>query len=183
MNRENKMTLLVFLSALLCIGIIFAVYHLSGRLEALQARSDALEQRIVNARADTEILMEQKRVFTDVLGKLDDENYHVKPARDETEFYTTLQEAARDSGVAILSTRQQGVNQNGISTMTFSLQGEYYSMLRLLAAWRDLPMTVRVANLTLRRAGQGLSDLNRIVADTTVETVFSSGTNVEAGRR
>ncbi len=177
--KDNKVTVLTLLFFLLCASLIGGVWFLDKRVRDLQAQYDELEQRRVDLIGATEALMEQKKVFTEAFNELD--NYHVNVASDDMNFYANVQQAVQDKGVEILSTRQQGVNAEGVGAISMTLRGDYYDMVQVLAAWRALPMTVRVANLTLRQndpprdSGNGRSaPLGRVEADVTVEAIVAA---------
>ena len=91
--------------------------------------------------------MVQKTVFTNAFKDL--ENYHVNVAPSELAFYSDVQQVVQNNAVEILSTRQQGVNAEGLSTIAMTVRGEYYALMQVLAAWRNLPTTVRVSSLSL----------------------------------
>ena len=81
----------------------------------------------------------------------------------------------------ILSTRQQSINKEDVETISMTLRGDYYNMVQVLAAWRGLPMTVRVVNLTVRQnepsrdSGNGKNaPLGRVEADVTVEAIVAA---------
>ena len=174
--KDNKVTILTLLFFLLCASLIGGVWFLDKRVRELQY--DELEQRRVDLTSATEALMEQKKVFTEAFNELD--NYHVNVASDDMNFYANVQQAVQDKGVEILSTRQQGVNAEGVGTIAMTLRGDYYDMVQVLAAWRGLPMTVRVVNLTVRQnESRNSSDsknapLGRVEADVTVEAIVAA---------
>ena len=176
--KDNKVVVLTLLFFLLCASLIGGVWFLDKRVRELQAQYDELEQRRVDLTSATEALMEQKKVFTEAFNELD--NYHVNVASDDMDFYANVQQAVQDKGVEILSTRQQGVNAEGVGTIAMTLRGDYYDMVQVLAAWRGLPMTVRVVNLTVRQnENRNSSDsknapLGRVEADVTVEAIVAA---------
>ena len=179
--KNGNASLLLFLLLLICGGLIGGVWYLGQHLQELQGQYDELEQRRVDLVSATGSLMKQKKVFTDAFAQLD--NYHVKAASSDMDFYSNVQQAVQDNSVEILSTRQQGVNQDGVGSIAMTLRGDYYDMMQVLAAWRNLPMTVRVANLTLRQSKDAPKSgsknapqepLGRVEADMTVEAIVSA---------
>ena len=176
--KDNKATILVLLFSVLCLALVGGVYFLGDKLKTLQKEYNDLEQRRVNLKDATDALIAQKKVFEDAFREL--ENYHVNVAANEMAFYSGVQQAVQDNDVEILSTRQQGVNKERLSTIALTLRGDYYNVAQVLAAWRNLPMTVRVASLTVRRnapasRSRGAREVatGRVEADTTVEAVIA----------
>lgn len=175
--KDNKVTLLVFLSLLSCLALAGGLYWLSERVKEMQGQYDELEQRRVDLTEATASLMAQKKVFEDAFKDL--ENYQVNVASSEMAFYSEVQQAVQTNGVEILSTRQQGVDKEGLSTIAMTLRGDYYDMMQVLAAWRNLPMTVRVSTLSMRRTAQASgrdaapAPTGRVDADMTVEAVIA----------
>lgn len=170
--KDNKVTVVAFLFGLLCLAMIGGVYYLDTRLKELQAQYDDLRQREANLENTTKNLMEQKTVFTNAFKEL--ENYSINVSPSELAFYSEVQQAIQVNGLEILSTRQQGVNKEGISTISMTLRGDYYALMQVLAAWRNLPMTVKVANLTVRSESSSRNNTvppGWVQADATLEAV------------
>jgi hypothetical protein len=168
--NDNKVTILGSLFFLICILLIGGVYFLNGQLVVLQAQYDELEQRRVNLEQDTRILMEQKQIFSKAFAAL--QEYHVNVASDDMGFYSEVQQAVQTSGINILSTRQQAVPNTGRSSIVLTLKGDYYSFMQVLAKWRALPVTVRVAGLTVT-ASKTPETQGEIQADVSVEAIVS----------
>ena len=173
--KDNKTTFLALLFALFCLALIGGVYYLGTRLKELQEQYDDLSQRKANLKSTTDDLENQIKVFSDAFAQLS--NYQINPASSDMAFYSAVQQAVQDNGVVILSTRQQGVNKEGLSTIAMTLRGNYYSLMQTLAAWRNLPMTVRMASLIVRAdksRGSAASPGNGVVqADMTLEAVIA----------
>ena len=167
--NDNKVTLLGFLFFLLCASLIGGVYFLNGKLVELQAQYDELEQRKVDLDQTTTSLMNQKQVFNNAFNIL--ENYKVNVASSDMAFYAEVQQVVQSSDVNILSTRQMGV-ANGRSSIVMTLRGDYYSFMRVLADWRNLPITARVAAMTVT-ASKTPETRGEVQADVTVEAIVS----------
>ena len=168
--NDNKVTIIGFLFFLLCAALIGGIYFLNGRYMVLQEQYNELEQRRVDLEQTTRSLQEQKRIYTAAFDTL--RNYKVNVASDDMGFYSEVQQTVQASEVNILSTRQQGVNKEGRSTIVLTLRGDYYSFMRVLADWRNLPVTVRVANMTVT-ASKTPETRGEIQADVSVEAIVS----------
>lgn len=172
--KDNKVTILGLCFFLFCAALGGAVYYLGERLNELQGQADELQQRKVDLESSTQALMAQKAVFTNAFKDL--ENYHVNVAPSEMAFYSDVQQVVQNNGVEILSTRQQGVNAEGVSTIAMTMRGEYYALMQVLAAWRNLPTTVRVSSLSLgadKAAGASTALQGWVQADVTVEAIVA----------
>ena len=174
--KDDKVKILGFLFFLFCLALIGGVWYLGNQLRDLQEQYDELEQRRVDLSTSTQSLIQQKTVFTTAFKDL--ENYHVNVAPNEMAFYSDVQQVVQSNGVEILSTRQQGVDKEGRSSIVLALRGDYYAMMQVLAAWRNLPTTVRVAALTLTAANTTATSAPEtptgrgwIQADATVEAI------------
>ncbi len=173
--KDNKVAVLGLFFFLLCAALGGAVYYLGERLNELHARADELEQQRVDLESATQALIAQKSVFTNAFKEL--ENYSVNVAPNEMAFYSDVQQVVQNNAVEIMSTRQQGVNAGGVSAIAMTVRGEYYALMQVLAAWRNLPTTVRVSTLTLgadKAVGASSEALRGWVqADVTVEAIVA----------
>jgi len=173
--KDNKVAVLGLFFFLLCAALGGAIYYLGERLNELHARADELEQQRVDLESTTQALVAQKTVFTNAFKEL--ENYSVNVAQDEMAFYSDVQQVVQNNAVEIMSTRQQGVNAEGVSAIAMTVRGEYYALMQVLAAWRNLPTTVRVSTLTLgadKSVGPSSEALRGWVqADVTVEAIVA----------
>lgn len=180
--KDSKVTVIALLFALFCFALIGGVYFLGEKLKTQHEEYDDLAQRKANLNADTNNLIQQKKVFTEAFAELS--NYHVNPADGEVPFYSEVQQAVQNNSIEILSTRQQPRDKDSISRVSMTLRGDYYNFMNVLAAWRNLPMTVRVSTLTIRsdnaqsggRSGSSANDTPTgiIQADVTVEAVIAA---------
>lgn len=168
--NDNKITIIGFLFFLFCAALIGGVYFLNGRLVDLQGQYDELEQRRVDLNQTTQSLVRQKKVFSDAFTAL--ESYKINVASSDMAFYSEVQQAVQANGINVLSTRQQGISKDGRSTMNLTLKGDYYSFLRVLADWRNLPITVRVSAMALT-ASKTPETRGEIQADVSVEAIVS----------
>ncbi len=169
--NDNKVTILGFLFFLFCASLIGGVYFLNGQLVDLQGQYNELEQRRVDLDQTTRSLMDQKTVFNNAFTTL--ESFKVNVASDDMGFYSEVQQVVQSSGINILSTRQQGVSKEGRSTIALTLKGDYYSFMRVLAKWRNIPVTVRVSTLSVT-ASKTPETRGEVQADVTVEAIVSA---------
>ena len=172
--KDNKVATLGLFLFLLCIVVGGIVYYLGNRLNELQVQADELQQQKVDLTTATQALIAQKTVFTNAFKDL--ENYHVNMAPSEMAFYTDVQQVVQNNAVEILSTRQQGVNAEGLSSIAMTVRGEYYALMQVLAAWRNLPTTVRVSGLVLggdKPSGTSGPLRGWVQADVTVEAIVA----------
>lgn len=173
--KDNKVAVLGLFFFLLCAALGGAIYYLGERLNELHARADELEKQRVDLESATQALIAQKSVFTNAFKEL--ENYSVNVAPNEMAFYSDVQQVVQNNAVEIMSTRQQGVNAGGVSAIAMTVRGEYYALMQVLAAWRNLPTTVRVSTLTLgadKAVGASSEALRGWVqADVTVEAIVA----------
>ena len=173
--KDNKIMFLGLLSFLFCALLGGTIYYLGNRLNDLQAQADELQQKNADLMSSTQALLEQKSVFTNAFKDL--ENYRVNTAPSELAFYSDVQQVVQNNEVGILSSRQQGVNAEGVSTIAMTMRGEYYALMQVLAAWRNLPTTVRVSALTLgpdKPIGSSEGLQGWVQADVTVEAFVAS---------
>jgi hypothetical protein len=165
---NDKVTVIGVLFLLFCAMLIGGVYFLNGQVVTLQEEYDELEQRKVNLEQDTDNLSKQKKIFTDAFRTL--EGFSINVASDDMAFYSAVQQTVQTTGINILSTRQQGVRQDGRGTIALVLRGDYYSFMHVLAAWRALPITVRVESLTVT-ASKTPETRGEIQADVSIEAI------------
>jgi hypothetical protein len=167
--NDHKVTVLAFIFLFACAALIGGVYFLNGQLTLLHEEYTDLEQRRGQLSQTMQSLIEQKKVFTDVFLSLD--NYKVSVASSDMIFYSEVQGAVRTSGVEMLSTQQRPPSSDGRSSMVLTLRGDYYSFTRVLANWRNLLTTVRVAAMGLT-ASRTPETRGEVQVDITVEAII-----------
>ncbi len=176
--KNSKVSFLGILFFLICASLIGGVYFLDNRIKELKIEYDDLEQRRVNLESDSEFLTKQKSIFTAAFNELEnDKDCRVNVAVSEMAFYSDVQQVARNNNVEFLTTSQQGVSSTGRSSLKLILKGDYYAMMQVLAEWRNLPTTVRVANLSLVASNPPASAgkaRGYVQADVTVEAIVGS---------
>ena len=172
--NDNKVTLVGILFLALCLGLIGGVYFLDGQLKMLKEQYDELEQSRANMEQDKAGLLEQIRVFKEAFLSL--EAYNVRASPNDMDFYAQVQQEIdpyiRNNEVVIVTSRQNGI-RDGRSSISLTLRGNYYSFMKILAAWRNLHTTVRVSQLSMT-ASRSPRTLGEIQADVVVEAIVSA---------
>ena len=169
--RDNKVTILGILFFVFCVAFPAGVWYLNGQLVELQEQYDDLEQRRVDLETNTNALRDEVRIFKQAFSEL--EQYHVSVASSDMGFIAEVQQEVQSSGVNILSTRQGNVTKDGHSSLTLTLRGDYYSFTQVLAKWRNLPTTVRVASLNVT-GSKTPETQGEVQVDVTVEAIVSN---------
>jgi hypothetical protein len=168
--NDNKVTLLGILFFVVCAVLLVGVYTLNGELTRLHEEYTELEQRRGELQQTTEMLMEQKKVFTEAFRALD--AYKVSVASSDMIFYSEVQGAVQNTAaVEILSSQQRGVSRDGRSSLVLSLRGDYYKFTQVLAKWRNLLTTVRVSAMTVT-ASRTPETQGEVQVNITVEAII-----------
>jgi len=171
--NDNKVTIIGFLFLVLCLGLVGGVWYLDGRLRELRAEYDQLEQRRANLVQDRDNLRAQAREFREAFATL--EAFNVRAATSEMDFYAQIQQEierhSRNNEIAIISAHQNPVVA-GRGSQSLVLRGNYYAFMRILAAWRNLNTTVRVAQLSVSISGNP-PVLGEIQASVTLEAIIN----------
>jgi hypothetical protein len=166
--RDNKVTLIGVLFFLFCAALVGGVWYLNGRVTLMSEEYADLERRRVDLDQNIQSLIAQKKVFTDAFAVF--EQFKVNAAVDDMAFYSDIQQVVQQaSGVNILSTAQRG-SRDGRSSLQLTLRGDYYSFMRILADWRRLPTTVRVAGMTVT-ASRTPETMGEVQVDVTMEAI------------
>ncbi|MDR2179897.1 MAG: hypothetical protein LBP21_06290 [Synergistaceae bacterium] len=167
--NDNKVTVLAFVLFLVCAALMGGVYLLNGQLVQLHEEYADLVQRGGELEQTMQSLVEQKQVFTDAFRAL--ENYQVRVASSDMVFYSEVQGAVQNTGVEISSTQQKGTSKDGRSSLALTLRGDYYKFAEVLAKWRNLSTTVRVAAMTIT-ASRTPETRGEVQVDVTVEAII-----------
>jgi hypothetical protein len=176
--KDNKVTLLGISFFLFCALLVGGTYFLDRRLTELQMEYDGLEQRRVDLNQMTRFLMDRKAVFSDAFSTL--ETYKINAAPSDVRFYEDVQQAVQARNLHLLSTRELGGPPGGRSAMTLSVRGDYYSLMQVLADWRNTPTTMRVSAFSLA-SPRIPGPRGEIEANVTVEAIVSRP-NAPAGK-
>lgn len=168
--NDNKITILGLIFFLFCAALIGGVYYINGQLTVAQEQYDELAQREANLMQTTQYLMDQKALYMSAFNVLD--QYQIGVASSDLAFYAEVQQAAQARMVTIITTRQQGISKEGVGSIALTLKGDYYSLMRVLADWRRLPITVRVSSMNIK-SSRTPETQGEVEADVTLEAIIS----------
>jgi len=173
--NDSKVTVIGFLFLVLCLGLVGGIWYLDGQLRGLRQERDSQEQIRANLVRDSSNLDDQIRVFTESFGTL--YGYNVRAAENEMAFLAQVQQAVDPhiwaNDIVMISSRQGGVNAAGRATLSLTLRGDYYTFMRILAAWRNVEVTVRVSALSMI-ASRTPQVRGEIQADVTLEAIIAN---------
>ena len=171
--KDNKVTFVGIGFLLLCLGLAWGVYFLDGELRLLKDQHDELDRRRANLEQDRHRLREQITVFKNAFTAL--EEFNVRATPNDMDFYAQVQSEVdpfiRRNEVVIVSQRQNGI-RDGRTSISMTLRGDYYSFMKILAAWRNLTTTVRVSQLSMS-ASRNPQTMGEIQADVVVEAIIA----------
>ena len=167
---NNKVTFVGIGFLALCIGLAGGIYFLDGQLKMLKEQYNELEQRRANLEQDRNSLREQITVFKNAFASL--EAYNVRATSNDMDFYSQVQQKVQEnSDITIRTQRQNGV-RDGRSSISLTLRGDYYSFMKVLAGWRNLPITVRVSQLSVTTP-RNPQMMGEIQADVVLEAIVT----------
>ena len=167
---NNKVTFVGIGFLALCIGLAGGIYFLDGQLKMLKEQYNELEQRRANLEQDRNGLREQITVFKNAFSSL--EAYNVRATSNDMDFYSQVQQKVQEnSEVSIRTQRQNGI-KDGRSSISLTLRGDYYSFMKILAGWRNLPITVRVSQLSVTTP-RNPQMMGEIQADVVLEAIVT----------
>jgi hypothetical protein len=172
--NDNKVTFVGIGFLALCLALAWGIYFLDGQLRILKDEYDELEQRRANLEQDKNGLIAEITVFKNAFSVLED--YNVRAASNDMDFYSQVQleidPYIRQNDVIIMSSKQNGI-KDGRSSIYLKLRGDYYSFMKILAAWRNLHTTVRVSQLSMT-ASKNPQTSGEIQADVVLEAIVSA---------
>ena len=145
-----------------CLVVMFAVWYSIHVLYDYRTEYETLEAERNNFTGMIQSLEERNRTLAQIAGL--DIN-HTGTASDAVEFYSQVRLAIENAGMNLLS-MSSGQNEKDLK-LSLSLQGNYYSLAHLLAAWRVMPIASRVTSLRFKRDARAPEDF--INADVTIE--------------
>ena len=145
-----------------CLVVMFAVWYSIHVLYDYRTEYETLEAERNNFTGMIQSLEERNRTLAQIAGL--DIN-HTGTASDAVEFYSQVRLAIENAGMNLLS-MSSGQNEKDLK-LSLSLQGNYYSLAHLLAAWRVMPIASRVTSLRFKRDAIAPEDF--INADVTIE--------------
>jgi len=173
--NDSKVTVIGVLFLLLCLGLVGGIWYLDGQLRELRQEYNTLDQNRANLQRDVANLREQIGVFNDAFQTL--EGYNVSAAENEMHFLTQVQQVIDpyiwSEQIIVVGSSQGGVDATTRrATQSFTLRGDYYAFKRILAAWRNVEVTVRVSALSMM-ASRNPQMYGEIQADVTLEAIVN----------
>ena len=166
---NNKVTFVGICFLALCIGLAGGIYFLDGQLKMLKEQYDDLEQRRANLEQDRNGLREQITVFKNAFASL--EAYNVRATSNDMDFYSQVQQKVQENSDMTIRTQRQNGVKDGRSSISLTLRGDYYSFMKVLAGWRNLPITVRVSQLSVTTPRN--PQVGEIQADVVLEAIVT----------
>ena len=173
--NDSKVKLIGILFFLLCLGIIGAIWYVDRELRASREQFDELEQSRANLERDRNALREQIDVFNAAFRNL--EGHNVRPAASDMDFLSEAQMVVNprinNNEIVIITQRQHGV-RDGRTSISLTLRGNYYSFMEILAGWRNLHTTARVAELSMSSSRTPQPQIRgEIQADVVLEAIIA----------
>lgn len=140
-NYILQILFFAFLCLLLCGAVYFAIYTLEDyrkEYDLLKSERDNFENIMENLRAKNRTLHSISQV------NLSDVKMISKGK--ENEFYTEVRRLIDESSVTMIS-----MKNDEPSIFELSLRGDYYALVHLFAAWREMNFASRITELKIRR--------------------------------
>jgi len=169
--NDNKVTIIGILFFALCIGLGAGIYFLDRELKELKGQYDNLERRRTSLEQDAAGLKEQISVFNKSFERL--EAYNVRATSSDISFKDQIQEKIDEHRDVITTVRSSQSTGDGRSIISMTLRGDYYSFMKILAGWRNLPTTVRVSQLSMT-ASKTPQTSGEVQADVVLEAIISA---------
>ena len=170
--NDSKVTLIGLVFFLICAGLVGGVHFTYSKLNELKDEYVRLENQRATLSQDTMELREQINTFNNAFKVL--EAYNVRATSSDINFKAEVQEKIDEYIEAITTAKStQGATRDGRSSISYSIRGDYYSFLKILAGWRNLQTTVRVSALSMT-ASKTPQTSGEILADVTVEAIVSA---------
>lgn len=149
-----------------CLLLMFAVWYSIHVLYDYRTEYAALEAEQNNFTGMINGLEERNKTLSEI-ARLDVNR--TGTSSDSVSFYSYVRTAIENSGMNLLS-MSSGQNEKDLK-LTLTLQGNYYSFVHLLAAWRNMPVAARLLSLRFKRDVQ--SPEYFIEAEVTIEGMIS----------
>ncbi|MBQ7665723.1 MAG: hypothetical protein IJS42_03310 [Synergistaceae bacterium] len=149
-----------------CLALMFAVWYSIHVLYDYRTEYETLEAEQNNFTGMIKNLEERNRTLSQIAGL--DIN-RTGTVSDSVSFYSQVRLAIENSGMNLLS-MSSGQNEKDLK-LSLSLQGSYYSLAHLIAAWRVMPSASRILSLRFKRDPQSPEYL--IDAEVTIEGMIS----------
>lgn len=150
----------------LCLVVMLAVWYSVHVLYEYRTEYETLEAERNNYTGMIQNLEERNKTLSEI-AHLDINR--TGTASDSVAFYSQVRLAIENAGMNLLS-MSSGQSEKDLR-LSLSLQGSYYSLAHLLAAWRVMPAASRIISLRFRRDPKAPEDF--INADVVIEGMSS----------
>ena len=152
MEHENNLYLIfVGLFLAVCIALGGGVWYSMSMLADYREEFDIMRNERENFSDNMEALKTKNQLLKRIAGV---SFKNSGSASDAVEFYSSVRQAISDNQLEMISmstgSSAFGTGENA-AVLNIKLQGEYYALAHLLAAWRNLPFASRVTSLKLVR--------------------------------
>lgn len=147
---NNKIALIftglfILLCLLLSAGVGFSLHE----LRAYREEYDLLDSERNNYTGTINRLQQKNKTLTEI-NSLNIAN--TGTAQDALAFYSEVRQCAENNSMNILSmASNQGENGGDGNILTLKVEGNYYSLAKMIADWRKIPFASRVNSLVVRR--------------------------------
>ena len=143
--QDSKYFLQILIFAGICILLGGGVWFGIRTLEDYREEYDTM----VSERDNFEGIMENLRAKNRTLQSINKVNLSdvkmIKKGK-ENEFYTVVRNLIDENSISMVS-----MKNDEPSIFQLNLKGDYYSLIRLFAAWREMPYASRITELKIKR--------------------------------
>ena len=144
MTRREIVLLLLF--AFLFGGMLFGVFFLVSRIEALRGAERELSLRAARFEQQSAERLRQIEVFKRVIAQL--ERYQIQIPENEVDFYAWVQKELTRNGVRS-NVVKPATSPRGRRAVQVDFQGPYYAFIQTISDWRNLKVALRVSSVKM----------------------------------
>lgn len=165
---NNRLTLIFTgIFAALCLILSAGVWFSLHKLRACRDEYDMLDAERHNYTGMILNLQARNKTLTQINSLNIAET---GTASDALAFYSEVRQTAENNSMNILS-MASNQNESSGNILTLRVEGNYYSLARMLADWRTMPFASRINSLSLRR--DAAAPEHFIEADIALEAMLS----------
>ncbi len=156
--------------------VLFLVVAVAGGVllnQRLRARFGEEERRLLDLRRETAAMerhLERTSALLELykssLSRLD--AYVLQFPRDRVGFFSAVESELTKYDVEVKRIAPAQATVSGRTAVTVEFEGPYYTILKAMADWRVMPVTVRVGSLSLAFS----DNKGRVTGSTLLETVL-----------
>lgn len=144
MTRREIVLLLLF--AFLFGGMLFGVFFLVSRIEALRGAERELSLRAARFEQQSAERLRQIEVFKRAIAGL--ERYQLEIPENEVDFYAWVQRELMRNGVRS-NVMRPASSPPGRSAVQVDFEGPYYAFARTISDWRTQRVALRLSSVTM----------------------------------